>query len=166
MSSTGRRRRSADSVRKAKEPLVPKRDSAPIGAPCWVDLFTSDPDKSRAFYAELMGWKAEEPNVQFGGYFNFSKGDSLVAGGMRNDGTAGVPDHWNVYLAVEDAEATVAAATAHGGGGIVPAMAAAGLRTLAVLTPAGGAGIRPVQPGHAQGGGHLRRPALPPVVRA
>jgi predicted enzyme related to lactoylglutathione lyase len=30
---------------------MPKRDSAPVGAPCWVDLFTSDPDKSRAFYS-------------------------------------------------------------------------------------------------------------------
>ena len=120
---------------------MPKRDSAQIGAPCWVDLFTSDPDKSRAFYAELMGWTAEEPNEQFGGYFNFTKGGTLVAGGMRNDGEAGVPDHWNVYLAVEDAEATVAAATGHGGGVIVPAMAVADLGTMAVITDAGGAAI-------------------------
>src|SRR5207253_7118607 len=104
MSSTGRRRRSADSVRKAKEPPVPKRDSAPIGAPCWIDLFTSDPAKSRAFYTELLGWKAEEPNEEFGGYWNFSKDGALVAGGMRNDDPAsGIPDHWNVYLASEDA---------------------------------------------------------------
>jgi predicted enzyme related to lactoylglutathione lyase len=51
---------------------VPKRDSAPIGAPVWIDLFTSDPDKSRAFYGELMGWTPEEPNEQFGGSCNFS----------------------------------------------------------------------------------------------
>jgi len=140
---------------------VHKRDSAPIGAPCWVDLFTSDPDKSRAFYAELMGWKAEEPNVQFGGYFNFSKGDSLVAGGMRNDGTAGVPDHWNVYLAVEDAEATVAAATGHGGGVIVPAMAVADLGTMAVITDAGGAAIGMWQPGTHKGMGIVGDPGSP-----
>ena len=94
---------------------MPKRDPARIGAPVWIDLFTSDPDKSRAFYGELLGWTAEEPNPDFGGYFNFSKDGSLIAGGMRNDGTAGVPDAWNVYLAVENAEATVAAATAAGG---------------------------------------------------
>src|SRR5439155_116776 len=87
----------------------------------------------------LSGW--EGPNEQFRGYFNFSKGDSLVAGGMRNDGAAGVPDHWNVYLAVEGAEATVASATAHGGGVIVPAMAVADLGTMAVVTDVGGAAI-------------------------
>ena len=120
---------------------MPKRDSAPVGAPCWVDLFTSDPDRSRVFYRELMGWTPEEPNEQFGGYFNFSKDGNLVAGGMRNDGEAGVPDHWNVYLAVEDAEATVARATGAGGTVIVPAMAVADLGTMAVVTDTGGAAI-------------------------
>jgi len=70
---------------------VPKRESAPIGAPIWIDLFSSDPAKSRGFYEELMGWTATEPEQQFGGYFSFLKGDSLVAGGMKNVGTAGVP---------------------------------------------------------------------------
>jgi len=140
---------------------VPKRDSAPIGAPCWVDLFTSDPDKSRAFYTELLGWTAQEPNEQFGGYFNFSKGDSLIAGGMRNDGAAGVPDHWNVYLAVDNAEATVESATAHGGGVIVPVMAVADLGTMAVVTDAGGAAIGLWQPGTHKGMGLIAEPGAP-----
>jgi len=37
-----------------------QRDVAPFGAPCWIDLFTSDPDKSRAFYGELFGWEAKD----------------------------------------------------------------------------------------------------------
>ena len=94
---------------------MPLRETAPIGAPCWVDLFTSDPDRSRAFYTELFGWKAEEPNAEFGGYWNFVKDDVLVAGGMRNDGSSGQPDSWSVYLASADAQATIDAATAHGG---------------------------------------------------
>jgi len=140
---------------------VPKRDSAPVGAPCWVDLFTSDPDRSRVFYRELMGWTPEEPNEQFGGYFNFSKDGSLVAGGMRNDGATGVPDHWNVYLAVEDAEATVARATAAGGTVIVPAMAVADLGTMAVVTDTGGAAIGLWQPGTHQGMGIVGDPGSP-----
>jgi hypothetical protein len=140
---------------------VPKRDSAPVGAPCWIDLFTSDPDKSRPFYSELLGWTAEEPNEAFGGYFNFTKDGVLVAGGMRNDGEAGVPDHWNVYLAVENAEATVAAATAHGGGVIVPAMAVADLGTMAVITDAGGAAIGLWQPGTHKGIGIIAEPGAP-----
>ena len=140
---------------------MPKRDEAPIGAPCWIDLFTSDPDKSRAFYGELFGWTAEEPNEDFGGYFNFSKDGILVAGGMRNDGTAGVPDLWNVYLRVENAEATVAAATAHGGGVIVPAMAVADLGSMAVVTDAGGAAIGLWQPGTHKGIGLIAEPGSP-----
>jgi len=141
---------------------VPKRDTAPIGAPVWIDLFTSDPDKSRAFYGELMGWTPTEPNADFGGYFNFLKGDSLVAGGMKNDGSdPGVPDHWNVYLAVEDAEATVGRATASGGGVIVPAMAVADLGTMALVTDAGGAVVGLWQPGTMKGMGVIGEPGAP-----
>lgn len=140
---------------------MPERDPAPTGAPIWIDLFTSDPAKSRAFYGELMGWTSEEPNPDFGGYFNFSKGDGLVAGGMLNDGTAGVPDGWNVYLRVADAEATVAKATAHGGAVIVPAMAVADLGSMAVISDAGGAAIGMWQPGTHKGIGLIGEPGTP-----
>jgi uncharacterized protein len=46
---------------------MPERDTAPVGAPCWVDLMTSDTDRSRAFYARLLGWQAEDPAPEFGG---------------------------------------------------------------------------------------------------
>jgi predicted enzyme related to lactoylglutathione lyase len=140
---------------------VPKRETAPIGAPVWIDLFTSDPDKSRAFYGELLGWTSSEPNEEFGGYFNFSKGDSLVAGGMKNDGSAGVPDMWNVYLAVDNAEARVAKATAHGGGVIVPAMEIGDLGSMAVITDAGGAAIGMWKPGTHKGIGLIAEPGAP-----
>jgi predicted enzyme related to lactoylglutathione lyase len=35
------------------------RHAAPLGAPCWVDLWTSDIQGSRQFYAELFGWQAQ-----------------------------------------------------------------------------------------------------------
>jgi predicted enzyme related to lactoylglutathione lyase len=52
---------------------MPAREDAPLGAPCWVDLMTSNTERSRAFYGELFGWTADEPNQEFGGYFNFRK---------------------------------------------------------------------------------------------
>jgi len=61
---------------------VPKRDSAPLGAPCWVDLFTSDPDTSKAFYGRLLGWTATDTGEEFGGYINFQKDGVPVAGAM------------------------------------------------------------------------------------
>jgi predicted enzyme related to lactoylglutathione lyase len=140
---------------------MPKRQGAPIGAPIWIDLFTSDPAKSRAFYGELMGWASTEPDEQYGGYFSFLKGDSLVAGGMKNDGTAGVPDTWNVYLAVENAEATVAAAKAKGGGVIVEAMPLDDMGSMAVIIDAGGAAIGMWQPGSHKGMGVIAEPGAP-----
>src|SRR5882672_9188060 len=97
-----------------KEPPVPQREEAPIGAPCWIDLFTSDPDKSRSFYGEVFGWTSQEAGEEYGGYINFSKDGLPVAGAMRNDGQSGTPDVWSVYLATEDAKATADAAAANG----------------------------------------------------
>src|SRR3981081_2868069 len=97
-----------------KETPVPQRDEAPIGAPCWIDLFTSDPDKSRSFYGELFGWTSEEAGEEYGGYINFSKDGLPVAGAMRNDGQSGTPDVWSVYLATQAAKATAGAPAAHG----------------------------------------------------
>ena len=38
---------------------MPKLDGVPTGAPCWIDLMSSDTDKSRAFYGDLFGWTSE-----------------------------------------------------------------------------------------------------------
>ena len=140
---------------------MPKRDSAPIGAPCWIDLFTSDPDKSRAFYGELFGWTSEEAGEDYGGYINFAKDGLPVAGCMRNDGESGTPDAWSVYLATEDAKATVDAAVANGGQVIVPAMEVMELGSMAVVTDVGGAAIGIWQPGLHKGFGLLAETGAP-----
>jgi predicted enzyme related to lactoylglutathione lyase len=140
---------------------MPKRDSAPNGAPCWVDLFTSDPDKARAFYGELFGWTSEDAGETFGNYINFSKDGVRVAGCMRNDGQAGAPDAWSIYLATDDAKATVDAAQANGGQVIVPAMDVGDLGTMAVFTDAGGATIGAWKPGLHKGFGVFAEPGTP-----
>src|SRR4030081_3863503 len=105
-----------------KEPPVPQREEAPIGAPCWIDLFTSDPDKSRSFYGELFGWTSQEAGEEYGGYINFSQAGRRVPGAMRTDGLSGIPAIWSVYLATDDAKATADAAAANGGQVLVPPM--------------------------------------------
>jgi hypothetical protein len=132
---------------------MPKRDLAPIGAPCWIDLFTSDPDQSAAFYGELLGWKVVDPGPDYGGYKNFTLDDVMVAGFMGNDGSTGQPDAWNVYLAVEDAQATADAATAAGATVFVPPMPVMALGTMAVMADPGGATIGLWQPGEHHGFG-------------
>jgi len=136
-------------------------ETAPIGAPCWVDLFTSDPDGSRAFYSELFGWTSKESGPEYGGYVNFHKDGVAVAGCMRNDGQSGAPDIWTVYLASADAKATVDAAVAHGGEVHVPVMEVGDLGAMALVTDAGRAAIGIWQPGLHKGFGVLAEPNAP-----
>jgi len=140
---------------------VPERDHAPVGAPCWVDLLTTDPDRSREFYGRLFGWTVEDPGEDYGGYVNFLSGGIHVAGCMRNDGSAGVPDLWSVYLATDDAEATVARAVEHGGQVMVPAMDVMTLGRMAVVVDVGGAVIGMWQPGEHRGFGVIGEPGAP-----
>jgi predicted enzyme related to lactoylglutathione lyase len=140
---------------------MPKRDSAPIGAPCWVDLFTSDPDRARAFYSETFGWMSESAGEEYGGYFNFAKDGIPVAGGMRNDGQAGTPDGWSIYLATDDVERVTKEAVANGGEVVVPAMDVMELGTMAVVTDPGHASIGAWKPGLHKGFGIFAEPGAP-----
>jgi predicted enzyme related to lactoylglutathione lyase len=132
---------------------MPTRDTAPVGAPCWVDLMTSDTARSRAFYTELFGWDAEDPNPEFGGYFNFTKNGVLVAGCMSAQPDSGMPDVWSIYLATDDAGKTADAAAANGGQVHVGAMPVADLGTMAMVADPSGAAIGIWQPGTHKGFG-------------
>lgn len=140
---------------------MPTRDNPPVGAPCWIDLLTSDPDRSRAFYGDLFGWTAEEPDAAYGGYFNFRKNDVRVAGCMAQQPGSDVPDVWSVYLAADDAHKTVDSATANGGGIVVEPMLVGELGTMAVITDIGGATVGIWQPGEHRGFGLLGEAGTP-----
>lgn len=125
---------------------MPKRDAAPVGAPCWIDLSTADPAGSRAFYGSLFGWTAGEPNEAFGGYFNYLLNGVPVAGCMKNDGDRNAPDVWSVYLATDDIAKVVETTTANGGAVLSPGMEVGDLGTMALITDAGEAAIGAWQP--------------------
>jgi hypothetical protein len=160
MSSSGRDGL-IDRQRDSEGATMPKREEAPIGAPCWVELFTADPGTTRPFYENLFGWTSEDAGPEFGNYFNFSKDGVLVAGGMHNDGSSGTPDLWTIYLASDDARATVAAATENGGQVVIAPMDVADLGTMAVVADVGGAAIGVWQPGTHKGFGVHAEPDTP-----
>ena len=137
------------------------RESYPVGAPCWVDLMTSDAERSRAFYGELFGWTAEDPAAEFGGYFNFRRNGVRVAGCMGAQPGSGAPDVWSVYLTSDDTRRTVAAAAADGGRVVAEPMDVADLGTMAILGDPGGAGIGVWQPGTHQGSGLIGEHGAP-----
>jgi predicted enzyme related to lactoylglutathione lyase len=126
---------------------MPTRDSAPIGSPCWADLWTSDVDGSRKFYADLFGWEAQEPSPEFGGYFMFTRDGVPTAGGMGDMGDMPANDTWKIYLSTDDLATTLEAAESSGAQIMAPAMAVADLGTQAVLIDPTGAHLGAWQPG-------------------
>ena len=94
---------------------MPIRDGAPLGAPTWIDLLTSDLDRAKDFYGTVFGWTFESAGPEYGGYVTASKDGRPVAGLMGNDPQFRTPDGWTTYLHTADIKATLAAATAAGG---------------------------------------------------
>lgn|GEM_PF-15026 len=130
------------------------------GAPCWMDLSTSDPAAARDFYTGLFGWTAAEASEEFGGYFMFSHNGSPVAGCMP--AMAGAPTElWSVYLCVADAAKTIETAPASGGQIAMSAMPIADLGTMGVAIDPGGAAIGLWQPDQFPGITGVGDPGLP-----
>jgi predicted enzyme related to lactoylglutathione lyase len=140
---------------------MPKREIAPIGAPCWIDVFTSKPEVTRSFYCDLFGWTFEQGGEEFGGYSTFFSDGIQVAGFMPNHGDAAAPEMWSMYLAVEDAKATVDAVVEHGGQVFAPAMEVGDLGVMAVLADNGGAALGIWEPKEHKGFGVLGEPGTP-----
>lgn len=140
---------------------MPKNENAPVGAPCWIELFSSDTDKARAFYGELFGWTSEQMGPEYGGYINFSKDGVRVAGCMLNDGSQGVPDFWTTYLSTDDAQKTCDAAVANGGELHLAPMQVMELGTMAMVADPGGAAVGVWQPASHAGFEVIGEPGAP-----
>jgi uncharacterized protein len=140
---------------------VTTRDHAPIGAPCWADLWTSDVEGSRRFYSEIFGWQAGEPNPEFGGYFLWTRQGAPVAGGMGDMGDRKANNSWSVFLATDDIAKTLETAEAEGAQIIAPAMPVADLGVQAVLHDPTGAHLGAWQPGTFEGFSVLDEPGSP-----
>ena len=130
---------------------MPTRDHAPLGSPCWTDLWTSDVEGSRRFYSELLGWEAQEPSPEFGGYFMFTRNGAPVAGGMGDMGEMRADNTWKVYLCVDDIARTAGAAASAGARNVFPPTPVADLGKQAVLVDPTGATLGAWQPGTFSG---------------
>lgn len=96
------------------------------GALSWNELNTRDVAGAKEFYGAVFGWGFDDQDMgEAGTYTTISLGGNPV-GGILNMAERGVPEevpaHWQVYFAVEDADATVAQATERGGSVMVPPM--------------------------------------------
>jgi predicted enzyme related to lactoylglutathione lyase len=140
---------------------MPSRETAPIGSPCWADLWTSDVEGSRRFYSELFGWEALEAAPEFGGYFMFARAGVPVAGGMGDMGDAPADNTWKIYLATDDMGRTLQSAEAAGAQVVVPAVPVAELGVQAILIDPTGVPIGVWEPHEFAGFSVIAEPGAP-----
>jgi uncharacterized protein len=85
----------------------------PDGVPSWIDTEQPDPETAQDFYRRLLGWEFETVSPAGAPMYAIATlGGRDVAGLAPADGPAAT---WNTYIAVDDADATVARVTDAGG---------------------------------------------------
>jgi predicted enzyme related to lactoylglutathione lyase len=89
------------------------------GAFCWVELATSNQNAAIEFYSKIFGWSANNmpmgPN-DFYTIFRLEGRDAAAGATLRPEHlAANVPPHWNLYIAVENADASAARVEQLGG---------------------------------------------------
>ncbi|WP_051116025.1 VOC family protein [Methyloferula stellata] len=84
----------------------------------WYELMTTDMEAARAFYADVLGWRARDASIPGSAYQILTAEDSPVAGLMSlpaEASRAGVPPHWIGYVGVDDVDAAALRVKALGG---------------------------------------------------
>jgi len=136
-------------------------ESFPVGAPCWADLWTSDVEGSRAFYAELFDWEAQEASEEFGGYFMFTRDGAPIAGGMGDMGDMKADNTWKVYLSTNDIATAATELVLRGGTLIAPPTPVADLGWNSVFIDPSGAHLGAWQPVTFPGFSATNEPGAP-----
>ena len=124
-----------------------ERTSYEPGTPSWVDLSSPDPEASKAFYAGLFGWRAEdtEPVEETEGYVMFKLKGRNVAGMSPIQDDSQSPAWWT-YVDTDDVDAAAARVTEAGGSipvGPIDVVDAGRMAFIATRPPASSASGRP-----------------------
>ncbi len=128
----------------------------PAGVPCWVDLMAPDVPAASAFYTDVLGWTVPEPDEQWGGYVVAHVDGAATAGiGPMQPGARSA---WTLYFASDDADATAAAVTEHGGTVLLAPGDVGPLGRMGVLSDPTGATFGVWQAGTMIGASLVNRP--------
>lgn len=78
----------------------------PHGTFSWADCNSTDVEKSKAFYTELMGWETESFPMGDGLFYTMLKvdGENATALSPMPQGMEGMPSHWSNYITVDDVD--------------------------------------------------------------
>lgn len=86
---------------------------------CWHGIISTDVEKAKAFYSEVLGWKVQTAKMGDEDSTMFAAG-GVPRAHLSGPQMPGVPSHWDNYLRVANVDASTTAAKANGGQVIVP----------------------------------------------
>ncbi|HEY5990428.1 MAG TPA: VOC family protein [Streptosporangiaceae bacterium] len=118
------------------------------GTLTWNELITTNPSAAR-FYQQVLGLTTATMDMGTGEYTMFQVGGEQIAGTTPPQ-MPGVPNHWHVYFAVADADAT-AAKVAELGGSLVAGPFDSPAGRIAIVRDPQGAVFSIIQPGSQSG---------------
>lgn len=140
---------------------MPDVSSFPLGAPCWIDLMSSDVAGAKRFYGSLFGWEFVDGGPEYGGYLTITSRGRDVGGLMAQEEGSEIPDSWSVYLCVTDSSAVASRVEGQGGAVVVQPMTVPDMGTMAFYMDTSGAGIGSWQPGSYPGYAVVDEPGAP-----
>ncbi len=122
---------------------MPAIDSHPPGTFCWIELATTDQPAAKAFYTAVFGWSAQDGPIGEGEFYTMFQLNGQNAGAaytQRADERAmNIPPHWNLYIAVENADETARRAAELGARLLVPPFDVATYGRMSVIQDPNGA---------------------------
>lgn len=75
---------------------------------CWIELVTVNQSAAKSFYSALFNWTSQDVPIGKNDFYSLMQLDGRVAAGLysmrEEERNAGVPPHWNLYVAVESAD--------------------------------------------------------------
>lgn len=110
----------------------------------WYELMTSDPDASKTFYDDVVGWTIGDKPAQGMDYRMIAAPDGFVGGVMALNAdmiAGGAAPTWMGYFGVDDVDASVAAITAASGQVHLPATDIPDVGRIAMVTDPQGVAI-------------------------
>ncbi len=118
---------------------MPTRDDVwPPGTPNWADISVPDLGVGTAFYRDVLGWTMIDSGEDFG-HYHIAQVNGRAVAGMGPVMQEGWPTAWTLYFASDDADATVALVSEHGGQVVVGPMDIPGNGRMAIAADPTGA---------------------------
>ena len=130
------------------------------GSFCWAELMTSDQPAAKNFYTKLFGWTIDDAPLGDGTFYTMLKLKDQTVGALyqTTKQEAGIPPHWNCYVAVANVDDAAKKAAALGAKIMMPPFDVMDVGRMTVIADPTGAALCLWQAKKHTGAGVINEP--------